>query len=238
MEALGLVTTSYNFLHKYLDQSSYTKPYFNSTSSPLEILCRIRADARLDGVVDHKGAGNLELLFKEHEATMLGHWNAWQINDPTKEFGASQKTAAALLVATHGLSHYDFFIVHLLTTSHAVRILLPLIPAKFHVPLVRQWWLLTVAVYVAQLRPEILLTRVTDYDVKGRGWEWVDEESIKGKHAYDAHYVKGLRALKEAAQTWGDENFYLKAAVRFASEFNGWGGFGSAETEVRQVTEH
>jgi hypothetical protein len=34
------------------------------------------------------------------------------------------------------------------------------------------------------------------------------------------------RALKVAAQTWGDESqLYLKAAVRFASEFDSWGGF-------------
>lgn len=77
---------------------------------------------------------------------MLEHWNAWQVEDPRAQFEESQKAAVALLVGTPRPGgregKYDFFIVHLLTSSHAVRILLPLIPAKFQVPLVRQWWLL------------------------------------------------------------------------------------------------
>ncbi len=33
--------------------------------------------------------------------------------------------------------------------------------------------------------------------------------------------------MKVAAETWGDkEDWYLKAAARFADEFDGWGGFG------------
>ena len=133
----------------------------------------------------------------------------------------------ALLVATRESgSDYDFFLVHLLTTSHAVRIVLPLIPAKFHVSLVRQWWLLTLSYYIAQLRPLIDLDRVSKFDLKGRGWTWVDKQAIESKHAIDPHYVKALRAIKEAAQTWGDNTeFYLKAAVKFGEEFAGWGGF-------------
>ncbi|KAL9043741.1 MAG: hypothetical protein Q9214_003081 [Letrouitia sp. 1 TL-2023] len=227
MEALGLATTSYNFLHKYLDDPSYTKPCNNSSQSPLEILCRIRADKRFDNIFEIEGSDNIETLFQNHEAAVLEYWNAWQISDPTREFEAGQRAAAALLVASHKPGHYDFFIVHLLTTSHAVRILLPIIPRKYHVPLLRQWWLLTIAVYIAQLRPEILLTRITDYDVKGKDWAWADKEATEGKFALDAHYVKAIRAMKEAARDWeNDKSFYRKAAVRFATEFEGWGGFG------------
>ncbi|KAL8722611.1 MAG: hypothetical protein Q9225_000917 [Loekoesia sp. 1 TL-2023] len=228
MEALTMACSSYNHLHKYLDNPSYTKPSTNSTQSPLEILCRVQKDSRFDGLFGHEGANNLEPLFEKHEDEVLEYWNSWHITDPTQEFKASQMAAAALLVASHkpGRKSYDFFIVHLLTTSHAVRILLPLIPTKFHVPLVRQWWLLTLAVYIAQLRPEVVLTSVTDYDRKGRDWDWVDKQAVEGVHALDAHYVKGLRAMKTAAETWGDEDeFYVKAAVRFADEFDGWGGF-------------
>lgn len=232
MEALSMAASSYDYLHKYLDDPSYTKPSSSSTQSPLEILCRLQKDDRFDGLFTHEGPGNLGPLFEKHEAEVLEYWNSWNIVDPTRDFKASQMAAAALLFAPHKLGgkSYDFFILHLLTTSHAVRILLPLIPAKFHVPLVRQWWLLTLAVYIAQLRPKVILTSVTDYDRKGRDWKWVDKQAVEGKYALDAHYVKALRALKTAAQTWGDDDeFYLKAAVRFADEFDGWGGFGSEE---------
>ena len=238
MEALGLATTSYNFLHKYLDEPSYTRPSTYSTSSPVKILQNVAEDKRFDDLFDHPGADNIETLFQYHETAVLEHWNAWQLPDPKKQFEDSQYAAAALLVATHesGTSGaYDFFLVHVLTTSHAVRILLPLIPAKFHVALVRQWWLLTLAVYIAQVRPMIDLKSIIDYDTAGKDWTWVDKEALEGKWSLDAHFVKGLRAMKEAAQTWGDsEQYYLKAACRFGGEFDGWGGFGLLEVGGRR----
>ena len=238
MEALGLATTSYNFLHKYLDNPSYTKLSSYSTSSPIEILQNVAQDQRFDNLFDHQGADNIEVLLKDHETEVLEHWNAWQLPNPKKQFEDSQYAAVALLVATHELGSgraYDFFLVHLLTTSHAVRILLPLIPAKFHVALVRQWWLLTLAVYIAQLRPKVELKNITDYDTGVKDWIWLDKQAVEGYHSLDAHFVKALRAMKEAAQIWGDgEQLYLKAACRLAEQFDGWGGFGPLEAGARR----
>ncbi len=238
MEALGLATTSYNFLHKYLDSPSYTKPSTYSTTSPLEILQNVAQDKRFDNLFDHQGADNIDPLFEDHEAAVMEHWNAWQLPNPKKQFEDSQYAAVALLVATHdfGASRaYDFFLVHILTTSHAVRILLPLIPAKFHVALVRQWWLLTLAVYIAQVRPKIELKNITNHETGAKDWTWVDKQAVAGKWSLDAHFVKGLRAMKEAAQTWGDsEKYYLKAACKLGEEFDGWGGFGPLEAGRRR----
>jgi hypothetical protein len=184
----------------------------------------------------------MEGLFQNHENLVLEHWNAWKIDDPKKQFQDSQEAAVALLVRTvlPGTHAYDFFMVHLLTSSHAVRILLPLTPKKFHVSLVRQWWLLTIAVYVCQLRPKI----DDEIEVKpDKGWKYVESKAVSGPWATDAHYVKGgypqirliflvltcsiaIRAMKEAAFTWGDvHERYLSAAVRFADDFDGWTGF-------------
>jgi hypothetical protein len=41
-----------------------------------------------------------------------------------------------------------------------------------------------------------------------------------------------LRAMREAAFTWGDEHErYLAAAVHFADDFHGWIGFGSTDED-------
>ena len=38
--------------------------------------------------------------------------------------------------------------------------------------------------------------------------------------------------MHEASNTWGDvDQFFLKAAVRLAEEFDSWGGFGSQSAE-------
>ncbi|TVY41738.1 Questin oxidase [Lachnellula occidentalis] len=222
IEALAMTSVGYDFLHKYLDNPSYTQPSTYSTTSPLEILHRIAADTRFDGLFPSKGYQNMETLFKDHEALVLEHWNAWTITNPTEQFRASQEAAMNLLVRTvkPGTHAYDFFMVHILTTSHAVRILLPVVPKKFHVSLVRQWWLLTIAVYVSQLRP------VVDEDLEGKpgkGWAYVEEMAVSGPWSGDTHYVKALRAMKEAAFTWGDvHELYLSSAVHFADDFKGW----------------
>ena len=56
------------------------------------------------------------------------------------------------------------------------------------------------------------------------------DNPLPGEHKLDAHFVKAVRAIKEAGAVWGDEDqFYEKAAVKFVREFEGWGGFGSEE---------
>jgi hypothetical protein len=231
MEALAMACSSYNYLHKYLDSPSYTYTSTYTTTSPLQILRKVHQDTRFDGLFHSKGADNIETLFQNHESLILEHWNAWTITDPLKQFQDSQELAVALLVSTvaPGTHAYDFFLVHILTTSHAVRILIPLIPKRFHISLVRQWWLLTLAVYIAQLRPEIT-DELEDKPLPGKAWAYVDEKALSGDWATDAHYVKALRAMKEAAFTWGDvHERYLVAATKFADDFHGWTGFGSAE---------
>lgn len=230
MEALSLASISYNFLHKYIDELTETASSTYSTTSPLEILQRVRKDKRLDGLFDERGPANIKTLLEKREDVFLEHFNAWDFSNPQKQFEDSQHAAVAVLVATYEAESktYDFFLMHLLSTSHAVRILLPLIPVNFQTTLVKEWWLFTLAVYIAQLRPEIDLKYITKYDLKNKDWGWIKKQAIERKWATDAHYVKALRAMEEAARTWGDETkFYLKAAARFADEFHGWGGSDS-----------
>lgn len=229
MEALGLAATCYNKMHKYHDNPvlSQAEASYHSTSL-FEIIEKVRSDKKLDRLFAAPGDHNIEKLFESHEALLLDHWNAWTIENPLEQFRESQELATALFVATHTDSSekYDFFLVHVLTTSHAVRVLLPWIPAKFQIPLVRQWWLVTLAIFIAQLRPEVSLDSIRDFDLQGRDWDWTAKLAVKGEYSTDSHYVKVLRALQESASTWTDhDGFYLKAAVKFASEFNGWGGF-------------
>jgi hypothetical protein len=227
MEALAMTATCYDHIHKFLDdpaRSEVTSSF--QTSSPLEILERIHKDKRFDGIFSTPGANNLEILFLHYEVLILDYWRAWHITDPVEQFRESQEAAAAVFITAGGSIH-DFFLVHLLTTSHAVRILLPLVPVKYHLSLVRQWWLIVVAIYIAQLRPQICLNSINEHDLNGRHWDWVSRQAIHGKWAIDAHYIKAIRALKEAAKTWGDaDGFYLKASVKFIDDFHGWGGFG------------
>lgn len=223
MEALGLAATEYNFFHKYLDDPSYTKATSFKTTSPLQLFDKMHNDSRFDGLFKEPSFENIEPLFEKYEDLVMEYWNAWTFEDPLKQFQDSQEAATALLIASvpSGTHSYNFFFCHVLTTSHAVRVLLPVIPKKFHIGLVREWWLLTIAVYVSELRPKI----DPDYinPAPSQQWNYVEDKVLNGPHRTDVHFVKAARAMKEAARTWGDvHQRYLAAAVRFVNDFAGW----------------
>lgn len=228
MEALGLTSVCYNQRHKYMDDKAYSEiePSYQS-KSVFEIFDKVRSDKKFDNLFTVPGEENLTKVFQTHEAALLDHWNAWQIENPIEQFRETQELAAALVMAApkDSTEKYDFVLLHVLTTSHAVRTLLPFIPAQLQIPLIRQWWLTTLASFIGQLRPEFPLDRIREYDLQGRNWEWVAKQAVKGEYSTDAHYVKALRCLKQSSSTWGNhDEFYLKAAVKFAAGFNGWGG--------------
>lgn len=197
VEGLAMAATMYTFYHKYLEDPSYTRPSTFSTTSPLEILHRVENDKRFDGLLEVPGAQNLELLFDKHEDLMMEYWNAWHIEDPVKQFRESQEAAVSLLMSTvkPGTHAYDFFNLHILTTSHAVRVILPNIPKRFHMNLVRQWWLYTLGVYVAQLRPEIDDSIIGRPDLGSKNWKYIEDMAINSEYATDPHYVKGTEPI-------------------------------------------
>ena len=197
---------SYDKLHRYLDSPTYTRPPSQPSSSPLEILHRVALDRRFDGILKHQGADNISVILTECEDALLEHWNAWKFDSGSasgsngssgttarEAFAESQRAAASLLVATHRAAdpRYDFFLVHTLTTSHAIRVMLPMVPVRAQVPLIRQWWLLALVVYIAQLRPPIKLSRINNYPLEGRYWGYVVDKALKSSARYDSHYVKG-----------------------------------------------
>ncbi|KAF2636734.1 hypothetical protein P280DRAFT_493000 [Massarina eburnea CBS 473.64] len=251
IEALALGACFYSSLHKYIDEPSYTKPSPHKSTSLLDILNKVKNDKRFDGIYEHR-SGDISKVFAEQEDAFLEYWNAWELPDPKEQFEESQRTAVAILMGTEPpkQSEFDFFLVHLLTSSHAVRILLPLVPSMFHIGLVRQWWLFALAVYIAQTRPEIDLNRIEGYDLQDRDWKFVGNKALDSSHSLDAHFVKGtfapqlliyscgltrvaLRSMKVAEATWKDETrFYLKAAVKLADEFEHWGGFNASDVDA------
>lgn len=194
MEALALSAVQYNFFHKYLDDASYTKPSPIASDSPLGLLLSLSEDGRFDKL-DIPELSNLESFFDQNESLILEYWNGWQLDDPLKQFELSQEAAVALLVATvqPGTHAYNFLIVHLLTTSHAVRVLLPMFPAEHRITLVREWWLLVIAVFIIKGRPKPDPDNVGDKD-PGKHWDYVEHQALTSPYATDAHYVKGAQS--------------------------------------------
>lgn len=194
IEALTMSAVQLNYFHKYLDNPSYTKPSSFSTYSLAELLEKVRADSRFKDLFPTRRLENIDLLFENHESLVMEYWNAWEIKDPEQQFEECQATAVSLLVATvaPGTHSYNYLLVHVLTTSHAIRVLLPLIPEKFHAILVRGWVLYTLAIYISVLRPEIDPDYVDPSEIlKGRHWTYVEHQALVSPWSADAHFVEG-----------------------------------------------
>lgn len=127
------------------------------------------------------------------EELLLGYWNSLEIDDVRSSLELIQHCAVALLVGIDLTANdFSFFIVHLLTSSYAVRVLLPVIPAARHLSLIRQWWLLTLSICLTKQIPDCDVERIRQYDCKGRDWEYVVDQALHGKSSGDEHFVKGM----------------------------------------------
>lgn len=234
-----------------------------SSSSLYDILAHIRIDKSFDSLPDHKGRENLQPLFDSYSPIVLQYYNAWQITDLQKALQDAFDLSVSLLSDTKvDGEHYDFILLHVLTACHALRVILPEIGGEHHLKLLRTWWLYTLSMYITQMRPELHDDSTSGYDLKGRDWNWVYKQALESPGAADVHYVKGMfssivplclfkfgkfpnqvflaiRGLREAS-LYGNRNptWYLKAAVKFAEEFDYYGGFGPVDGDmIDQLTQ-
>lgn len=81
------------------------------------------------------------------------------------------------------------------------------------------------------LRPEFKPEVIENYDTQGKGWDFVADKALTGRNGPELvevfrneHFVKTLRILKEGWKLWPEqEGWYLKAAVKLASDFTKFG---------------
>ncbi|KAF2968580.1 hypothetical protein GQX73_g4955 [Xylaria multiplex] len=199
MESLGLAATEYNFFHKFMDDPSYTRPSPLKSLSPLELLTQMSNDQRVRELFKEPGFQNLGTLFEDHEDLVMEYWNAWSLDNPKKQFQKSQEAAVSLLVAT--VPPRNTFIQLLCCPSSHDK---PCLYAIFKCP---------------KIDPDY----VKPTDVNGKQWDYVENKALTGAYSTDAHFVKAVRAIKEASRTWGDvHEHYLASAVRFVDDFEGW----------------
>ena len=247
IEALSLATTCYDpQLGSLLTTPSPSTS--NPTSDLFEILSRVYNDKTLPKF-PHPSDSNITSILnnQRHLNSIVSHLNSWTIANPTVQLLQAQHHASLILISTSpqlGGHGYDFFLVHALTTAHAVGAILPHFPAEHHATLLQEWLLMALLAYTAQNRPRLDQAYVKDFELQGRGWEFVRGQALEGEHASDAHFVKACHAMMIGAETSGgdgDENeWFLRCAVRFASEFEVWRGFdsegeGGEETRMNRI---
>lgn len=143
-------------------------------------------------------------------------------------------TATLLATSTaDAIGGYDFFLAHVLTVGHALRILLPHIPEEHRIKTMKQYALFTILVYLAQLRPSFSSDNSASVSVVDVSWDEIYSKTLESRWYKDVHWPKVVRALREVEQLRGPEDgVYKNAAMEFLAEFDGWTGFGSGVDDI------
>lgn len=232
-EALSLACTEFDHVHTYFTQPPADQSTYH-TRSLEEILDRVRKDKRLDGLFQEPGGMNIQTLQMQAEAAIIEHWQAWTLEDVEEQFADLWDFAVKVAIETGSSAvQYDFFLVHELTGLHAIRLLLPYIRQDWWHDILRQYWAWSLYVYVAQLRrPYLTDTPIESIKLEGRGWEWVANQVEVNPNSLDAHWTKVVRALKVGSELEPHRaEWYLKATVKFITEYTHWTGFGKGLPE-------
>jgi hypothetical protein len=229
-EALSMTCTEYDMMHKYIDKTPPDNSTYK-TASFEDILQRVRLDKRFDGIDDLPGFMNTFIIHATREEAFLEHWNALNPSEGgvDERFEELFDISVRLAIATGNKDiGFDFFLIHILTVAHGIRVLLPAcFPRQRWDDVFRQFWLWALLIYIAQLRRPLLDGSTESINLDGRDWKWVEKRALTSEWSGDAHYVKVIRALKVGSELFGDKNgWYLKASVKFIEDFTGWVGFG------------
>lgn len=226
-EALSLGCTEYDFMHQYFDSPPPDTSTYK-TKDLAEILSRVIEDKRFDGLSEHPGFLNTFTIHATAEDALLEHYNAFVLDDLEGQFEDLFDVAARVAVETgDAAQQFDFFLIHVLTTLHAIRVISPHAPTGHRYNIIKQFVMWTLLIYVAQLRRPVKQGLIKAVDLKDRDWDWVRENALTNQFSLDSHYVKVIRALKVGEELFGSkDSWYLKAAVKFVDEYKEWTGFG------------
>ncbi|KAK9800044.1 putative MGS207 protein [Seiridium cardinale] len=227
-EALSLGCTEYDIMHQFIDVSRPDTSNYHTIKLE-DVFRRTREDDGFKGLFELPGFNNIATILSNRESAVLRHWSGWTAQgEPIQQLEECMYAATLTLInSATSAGEYDFFLAHILTVGHALRVLFPLMPAEHQNTVMREYGLYCVLVYIAQLCPKVDQTPLDAEVSKDCSWDLVCKQTLDSDFAYDVHFAKVVRALKTADETWGARgDLYLKAAHLFVSKFSGWTGFG------------
>ena len=218
VEALTMTAVCYNYLHEVVDQ---LKPPKFPSKSALEVFKNVRLDDRLP-IYDMPGVDNIELTVKNYNHLVLSHYDQWNMNAKENIENLIEELfdlTVYVYGATHKPNHieFDFFLLHLLTSMHAIRIIYSYIKnQQIFKHILLQFFYFSIVIYVSQIRPKIDEHLTDNYKVDhDKNWNYVINQMLNAELMDDSHCVKVIRALKDAEEAYGCKNgFYLKIAAK------------------------
>ena len=170
----------------------------SSKRTPMEILDLISKETTVD---------SLDVNFRDHR---LKYRSSLDMSNAKELLEQLQRLGVSLLLCSMENGKPDELLSMLVASSHAVRVLLPLTPAKFQRSLLQQLWQLILALCLVPSGGHAPSKTTV-------GWKVVEEQAC-ADDKLDAWTLAAIRATRQAAETWGDADGYFLAAATKLSE--------------------
>jgi hypothetical protein len=176
-------------------------------------------DDQSPGVTKHSLPAILNFVSSEttvdegdHKGLLRKYRDSLDMSNPKELLEQLQKLTVTLQLGSIENGKPAEHLSMLVASSHAVRVLLPLTPAKFQLSLLQQLWQLILPVWVMQSTTSGGLTPSKGVD----GWKLVEEQAC-GDDELDVWTMASIRAMRQAAETWSDaDGFFINAATKFS----------------------
>ena len=118
---------------------------------------------------------------------------------------------------------FDFFLLHLITGMSSIGKIRPCLDQGIVKKLLCSFFYLSIAIYISRQQPEINEQLIDDYKVEEnkRNWKYVIDQTLRTKLVTEVHFVKIIRALKEAENDYGSKGgLYLTTAAKTVENLN------------------
>ncbi|KAI9474864.1 hypothetical protein BDB00DRAFT_776255 [Zychaea mexicana] len=212
------------------DMTASLKEAMNN-NAVVDLAEEIHRDTDFDGVVKFKDSNKIRAFLANPKGVekLKVYASRWHVHDEDKDLQAKLKEMYTACMLIYGASaireqgiKLDFFLMHALTSIHAVHLLMPHLAPNEFAALLRGHAATTLAYYISRGRPSLQVDLLLKYESdeatnnSANPWLKICERAI---NAPEAHIIKVIRACAVGQVVYGHDRRsepFEKAWVRLA----------------------
>ncbi|KAI8137036.1 hypothetical protein BJV82DRAFT_718483 [Fennellomyces sp. T-0311] len=202
-----------------------------NNNNVVELVEEIHRDPDFDGVIKFTDQNKIRAFLANEKAVekLKIYASRWHVTDDDNDLQAKLKELYTACMLTYGATgirkdevQLDFFLMHALTSIHAVHLLIPILSPNESAALLRGHAAATLAYYISRGRPSLQVDLLLDYESSeipkdaANPWLNICQRAI---NAPEAHIIKVVRACAVGQIIYGHDGRnepFEKAWVRLA----------------------
>lgn len=198
-----------------------TTPSSAASVPILEVLEKIRADKKFGDAIKFQDENKLKILVENAADPVKKYLELWNVDATAEDIKTKQKELFEAIVFLYAAAtrpgkpvKLDFFLMHALTSSLHVHVMLQHFSLVQQALLLKAHFVVTILHYILSGRPKVYIENFKSYETAMPAIpnRWVDAIQF-AVSTCDTHALKVVRALLQAESLYGNcDGIFLKAA--------------------------